>query len=95
MRAFRAQLRTELALSLRNGEQLLVNLFIPLGLLVNRQIMLFIGDEAGTAADLTADPSLLWIAALCAVVALVTAIAAFVPARTGGRVSVTEALRYE
>lgn len=34
MRAFRAQLRTELALSLRNGEQLLVNLFIPLGLLV-------------------------------------------------------------
>ncbi|MFN8050073.1 MAG: ABC transporter permease [Acidimicrobiales bacterium] len=34
MRAFAAQYRTELALSLRNGEQLLVNLFIPLGLLV-------------------------------------------------------------
>lgn len=34
MRATIAQYRTELALSLRNGEQLLVNLFIPLGLLV-------------------------------------------------------------
>lgn len=34
MTAFAAQLRTELTLSLRNGEQLLVNLFIPLGLLV-------------------------------------------------------------
>lgn len=34
MRATLAQYRTELALSLRNGEQLLVNLFIPLGLLV-------------------------------------------------------------
>ena len=34
MRATLAQYRTELALGLRNGEQLLVNLFIPLGLLV-------------------------------------------------------------
>jgi len=34
MRATLAQYRAELALSLRNGEQLLVNLFIPLGLLV-------------------------------------------------------------
>ena len=34
MKAVVAQYRTELALSLRNGEQLLVNLFIPLGLLV-------------------------------------------------------------
>ena len=34
MRALLAQVRVELALSLRNGEQLLVNLFIPLGLLV-------------------------------------------------------------
>lgn len=34
MKAIVAQLRMELALSMRNGEQLLVNLFIPLGLLV-------------------------------------------------------------
>lgn len=34
MNAFATQLRTELTLSMRNGEQLLVNLFIPLGLLV-------------------------------------------------------------
>ena len=34
MKAIVAQFRTELALSLRNGEQLLVNLFIPLGLLI-------------------------------------------------------------
>lgn len=34
MKALLAQVRVELALSLRNGEQLLVNLFIPLGLLV-------------------------------------------------------------
>jgi len=34
MRATIAQYRIELALSLRNGEQLLVNLFIPLGLLI-------------------------------------------------------------
>lgn len=34
MTALIAQYRTELRLSLRNGEQLLVNLFIPLGLLI-------------------------------------------------------------
>ena len=34
MKALLAQYRTELRLSLRNGEQLLVNLFIPLGILV-------------------------------------------------------------
>lgn len=34
MKAIRAQYRTDLALSLRNGEQLLVNLFIPMGILI-------------------------------------------------------------
>ena len=34
MKALLAQYRTDLRLSLRNGEQLLVNLFIPLGILV-------------------------------------------------------------
>ena len=34
MRAFTAQLRLELILAFRNGEQILVNLLIPLGLLV-------------------------------------------------------------
>ena len=34
MRAFRAQFRAEMALTLRNGEQILVSLFIPVGVLV-------------------------------------------------------------
>ena len=34
MKALLAQLRIEITLTVRNGEQLLVNLFIPLGLLV-------------------------------------------------------------
>ena len=34
MSAWRAQYRTELTLSMRNGEQLLVSMFIPLGILV-------------------------------------------------------------
>ena len=34
MKALLAQVRTELTLTARNGEQLLVSLFIPLGVLI-------------------------------------------------------------
>jgi putative ABC transport system permease protein len=68
---------------------------VPLGWLVNRQVMLFIGNEVDTPAELTADPSATWVLAMCLLIGAVVVAAALIPARIGGRVSVTEALRYE
>lgn len=63
MRATLAQLRVELALSLRNGEQLLVNLLIPLGLLVFFSKVKVLATDASEPVDFLA-PAVLALAVM-------------------------------
>jgi ABC-type antimicrobial peptide transport system permease subunit len=68
---------------------------LPLGFLVNRQVMSFVGSESDAGPGLVADPGALWLLALCAAILALGAVSALLPARAGARISVSAALRYE